>query len=81
MNYSVDWDGPGERDREPETETMDRLYLEWSQFTKARTGREIGLQKALAEIANSNPNHFTEPCEHANWCLDRARLALNVNLP
>lgn len=30
-----------------ETETLDRLYLEWSQFTRARTGREIRMHAAL----------------------------------
>jgi hypothetical protein len=30
-----------------DTETLDRLYLEWSQFTTARTSLEIALIKAL----------------------------------
>jgi hypothetical protein len=30
-----------------ETETLDRLFLEWSQFTKARTAKEIALTEAL----------------------------------
>lgn len=30
------------------TETLDRLYLEWSQFTKAKTWKEIQLEAALA---------------------------------
>lgn len=29
------------------TETIDKLYLEWSQFTKARNAREIAASKAL----------------------------------
>ena len=28
------------------TETLDKLYLEWSQFTGARTAREIAMAKA-----------------------------------
>lgn len=56
------------------TETIDKLYLEWSQFTQARTARELKMAKALAEIADSNPNHFVDPVEHANWCIERARL-------
>jgi hypothetical protein len=32
------------------TETLDKLYLEWSQFTKARTGREIEMFSALEAI-------------------------------
>jgi hypothetical protein len=55
------------------TETLDKLYLEWSQFTQARTGRELGMAKIISDIANSNPNHFEHPHEHANWCLERAR--------
>lgn len=30
-----------------ETETLDKLYLEWSQFTKARTSREIAMADML----------------------------------
>ena len=56
-----------------DTETLDKLYLEWSQFTRARTVRELEMAKALAEIASSNPNHFSDPVEHANWCIERAR--------
>lgn len=33
-----------------DTETLDRLYLEWSQFTGARNGREINLRSALDQI-------------------------------
>jgi hypothetical protein len=34
------------------TETLDRLYLEWSQFTTARTARELDLIAALDEAIN-----------------------------
>jgi hypothetical protein len=30
-----------------ETETLDKLYLEWSQFTRARTAREISMLHAV----------------------------------
>jgi hypothetical protein len=30
-----------------DTETLDRIYLEWSQFTAARTAREIEMGEAL----------------------------------
>lgn len=30
-----------------ETETLDKLYLDWSQFTRARTQREIRMHNAL----------------------------------
>lgn len=36
-----------------DTETLDRLYIEWSQFTRARNAREIVLVKAL-EHARKN---------------------------
>lgn len=32
------------------TETIDKLYLEWSQFTKAETATEIKLKNALRQI-------------------------------
>lgn len=36
-----------------ETETIDRLFLELSQFTKATTRREADLEKALRELVNA----------------------------
>jgi|GEM_PF-5886926 len=36
-----------------QTETLDKLYLEWSQFTKAKTGRELRLENKIREIAQS----------------------------
>lgn len=32
------------------TETLDKLYLEWSQFTRARTKRELYLVNLLQRI-------------------------------
>jgi hypothetical protein len=55
------------------TETLDKLYLEWSQFTRARTSREIKQTDALTRIASSNPNHFETPEDHANYCVQCAR--------
>jgi hypothetical protein len=40
-----------------DTETLDRLYLEWSQFTSARTAREIEMEHALHLAVN----WFTPP--------------------
>ena len=34
------------------TETLDKLFLELSQFTKAQTETEIKLKKALRQIQN-----------------------------
>lgn len=60
----------------PDTETLDRLYLEWSQFTQAKTWRDIAAEKALTEIAHSMSRKWAEPGEHANWCIERAQAAL-----
>lgn len=35
------------------TETLDKLYLEWSQFTKAKTHRELKLEEQIRIIADS----------------------------
>lgn len=43
-----------------QTETLDKLYLEWSQFTNARTAREIKMEKALrwiADVPGAHPNN------------------------
>jgi hypothetical protein len=40
-----------------DTETLDKLYLEWSQFTKARNLREIAMEKALRWMANNPGAH------------------------
>ena len=40
-----------------DTETLDKLYLEWSQFTKARTRRELAMERALRWIVNSPGAH------------------------
>lgn len=46
-----------------DTETLDRLYLEWSQFTRARTKREIDMLAALRAAANwfTPPNDSRTP--------------------
>lgn len=36
-----------------ETETLDKLFLEISQFTKAKTSRELLLEKRIREIADA----------------------------
>jgi len=40
-----------------DTETLDKLYLELSQFTKAWTSREIAMRKALRWIVNNPSAH------------------------
>lgn len=36
--------------QQPETEAIDRLFLELSQFTNATTARELALQKEIAKL-------------------------------
>lgn len=36
-----------------DTETLDKMYLEWSQFTRARTAREKVMFVALRKIVDS----------------------------
>lgn len=38
-----------------DTETLDKLYLEWSQFTEARTAREIRLVAAVLWLSDHEP--------------------------
>ncbi len=38
------------------TETLDKLFLEWSQFTKARTARELAMRIALEQIRRVTTN-------------------------
>jgi hypothetical protein len=42
------------------TETLDRLYLEWSQFTSARTKRELDAIRALERLLADWPDKETE---------------------
>ena len=48
-----------------QTETLDKLYLEWSQYTNARTAREIRTQNqvdALREALQNIINHQMAVC-------------------
>lgn len=36
-----------------ETETLDKIYLEWSQFATAKTGRELAFEAQLAEAQDA----------------------------
>ena len=38
---------------EQQTESLDKLFLEISQFTNAKTGRELFLENQIREIASS----------------------------
>lgn len=63
----------------PQTETLDRLYLEWSQFTRARTRRELELQKPL-EFAVANGVNWTLD-DWNNWRLHHAEITLGKHRP
>lgn len=55
-----------------ETETLDKLYLEWSQFTTARTRREIRLLRVLDEIIKRGHN------QDCLFCGLKDRLAMDI---
>lgn len=59
----------------PDTETLDRLYLELSQFTTARTGRELVYADALYEI-----NKICNSTKHLNQIADIANVCGNVRV-
>jgi hypothetical protein len=63
----------------PQTETLDRLYLEWSQFTRARTKRELTLRKPLEFAAANGANWTLE--DWNNWRLHHAEVALKESEP
>jgi len=46
-----------------ETETIDRLFLELSQFAKAQTARELELAAEVGSLANSL-NNVQKYCPH-----------------
>jgi hypothetical protein len=51
------------------TETLDKLYLEWSQFTRARNAREIALIGLIEGVLEwPRPGQ-----EDEDWDWDRAR--------
>lgn len=54
------------------TETLDKIYLEWSQFTKAKTNRELRLENALEwalrECNESSHPHYPYEDQSGNWC-------------
>lgn len=64
------------------TETIDKLYLEWSQFTQARTARELRLAALLQRCEEAlQQNDLDESKPHdgslAGVC-DRCRLVLDI---
>ena len=58
----------------PETETLDKLYLEWSQFTQAKTAREIQLQARLDAVRN-----HAYAGTSLSWRMQRIKKALGEN--
>lgn len=52
-----------------ETETLDKLFLELSQFSRARTGRElayeVAIRKALEHLKYATPRTRNGPCIQA----------------
>jgi len=60
-----------------QTETMDKLYLEWSQFTKARNKRELALVEQLEFAVARGANWTLEDWQ--NWRTYHAESALEVH--
>lgn len=44
-----------------ETETLDKIYLEWSQFTEAMTERELRLEKELKSLIEATHPIIRKP--------------------
>lgn len=63
-----------------DTETMDKLYLEWSQLTQARTRRELvavaAIRQALDHLKYATPKTQNGPCIQAIGVLQDALRAL-----
>lgn len=57
------------------TETLDKLYLEWSQFTGAKTARELKLEKQKQELLRSM-KPFAELVTSTNGRIPTERLSL-----
>ena len=64
-----------------DTETLDKLYLEWSQFTKARTEREmwaaVNLQ-ALLEVVQSIAIEHNEPTDDVVQIMRNAKGVIDM---
>lgn len=66
----------------PDTETLDKLYLEWSQFTGARNSREVHNEKVMhfAEEALMEARECirlkVDPKERPDGIFDRIQNAL-----
>ena len=60
-----------------QTETLDKLYLEWSQFTTARTSREIALEDAIKNMLFVF-DRALEPGMVGRTTCDEARAVLNA---
>ena len=50
-----------------QTETLDKLYLEWSQFTKAKTAKELKLEARIEALEKQNEILQTE-CRGYDCC-------------
>lgn len=50
-----------------DTETLDKLYLEWSQFTQARNRRELIMTDALNRIRGGSFPGASDLAITGNW--------------
>lgn len=61
------------------TETLDKLYLEWSKYTHARTARELRLRKLLEKIKSTADAASSDAYpEHIKTISALARTAIKV---
>ena len=59
-----------------DTETLDKLYLEISQFTEAKTNREIKLATALDDLMGDVRDFISDENNGLGPNPDRLRIAL-----
>lgn len=58
------------------TETLDKVYLEWSQFTTARTARELAYDRSVRELIDA-ASEFTPQSDSLKIVIADALLRQN----
>ena len=82
MNYSVDWDGPGERDRDPtdEIERLKKLHMDASLMRDALQRESDALRSKLgrahAMMCSASAELDAQKADEAHDILKRAIRAL-----
>jgi hypothetical protein len=60
----------------PSTQSIDKLFLELSQFTQATTAKEMRLQEALEELINACEASAWLPALRVRAAMDKGRALL-----